>query len=75
MEKLNILAIKLKKLVDGYESLKEDNYRLKAEIDFLKKEVKEHKNRLSENIMLKEKQKKAILRLEQILKKISLVRA
>ncbi len=70
MEKLNILAFKLKKLIEEYKGLKEDNYRLKAEIDFLKKEVKEHKNRLSENIMLKEKEKKAVVKLEQILKKI-----
>ncbi|MGE4384269.1 MAG: hypothetical protein AB7E39_00185 [Endomicrobiaceae bacterium] len=71
MENLDILTIKINKLAESYKKLKEDNYRLRTELDFFKKEVKEHKNRLNENILLKEKQKKAILKAEQILEKIS----
>ncbi|MDD2523286.1 MAG: hypothetical protein WCS83_05640 [Endomicrobiia bacterium] len=71
MENLNVLTIKLNKLIESYKKLKEDNYRLKTELDFFKKEVKEHKNRLNENVVLKEKQKKAILKAEQILEKIN----
>lgn len=74
MENLDILTIKINKLVESYKKLKEDNYRLRTELDFFKKEVKEHKNRLNENILLKEKQKKAILKAEQILEKISSVK-
>jgi cell division septum initiation protein DivIVA len=71
VENLDILTIKLNKLVESYKKLKEDNYRLRTELDFFKKEVKEHKSRLNENILLKEKQKKAILKAEQILEKIN----
>jgi cell division septum initiation protein DivIVA len=71
VENLNVLTIKLNKLIESYKKLKEDNYRLKTELDFFKKEVKEHKNRLNENVVLKEKQKKAILKAEQILEKIN----
>lgn len=74
MENLNVLTIKLNKLIESYKKLKEDNYRLKTELDFFKKEVKEHKNRLNENVLLKEKQKKAILKTEQILEKINLMK-
>lgn len=74
MENLNVLTIKLNKLIESYKKLKEDNYRLKTELDFFKKEVKEHKNRLNENVLLKEKQKKAILKAEQILEKINLMK-
>ena len=42
MENLDILTIKLNKLVESYKKLKEDNYRLRTELDFFKKEVKEH---------------------------------
>jgi cell division septum initiation protein DivIVA len=74
VENLNVLTIKLNKLIESYKKLKEDNYRLKTELDFFKKEVKEHKNRLNENVLLKEKQKKAILKAEQILEKINLMK-
>lgn len=73
MENLNILEIKLNSLIKKISSLKLENEELKMQIKFLKEEEKQHKDRLAENVLLNKKQKRAILKVEQILKKIESV--
>ncbi len=67
---LEILETKLNILIREFITLKSENEQLKVQIKFLKQEGNEHKNRLSENYLLNQKQKKAIIKLEKILKKI-----
>jgi len=70
-EELRILSIKLTKLSKSYKKLKEDNDRLKADIGYLKKEEERHREKMIENETLKERQKRAVKKLEAVLKKIS----
>jgi len=70
-EELRILSIKLTKLSKSYKKLKEDNDRLKADIGYFKKEEERHRERMIENETLKERQKRAVKKLEAVLKKIS----
>ncbi len=70
-EELRILSIKLGKLSKAYKKLLEDNERLKADIGYLKKEEANYKERIVENEILKDKQKRAVKKLEAVLKKIS----
>ena len=70
MDNLDILETKLNILIREYLALKNENEQLKVQIKFLKEEEDQHKGRLSKNYLLNQKQKKAILKLEKILKKI-----
>lgn len=70
-EELRILSIKLGKLSKAYQKLLEDNERLKADVGYLKKEEANYKARVIENEILKEKQRRAVKKLEAVLKKIS----
>lgn len=70
MENLDILETKLNILIKKFVALKEENEQLKIQVKFLKEEEIQHKSRLSQNYLLNQKQKKAILKLEKILKKI-----
>ena len=70
VKNFEILETKLNILIREFFALKSENEQLKVQIKFLKQEDKEHKNRLSENYLLNQKQKKAIIKLERILKKI-----
>ncbi len=70
-EELRILSIKLGKLSKAYKKLLEDNERLKADVGYLKKEEANYKARVIENEILKEKQRRAVKKLEAVLKKIS----
>jgi FtsZ-binding cell division protein ZapB len=70
-EELRILSIKLNKLSKSYKKLKEDNDRLQADIGYLRRETENHKDRLIENKVLKDKQMKVIKKLESLLKKMS----
>ena len=70
VENLDILETKLNILIKKFVSLKEENEQLKIQVKFLKEEEIQHKSRLSQNYLLNQKQKKAILKLEKILKKI-----
>lgn len=67
---LTNLETKLNILTREFLALKSENEQLRVQIKFLKEESEGHKNRLSENYLLNQKQKKAIIRLEKILKKI-----
>ena len=70
VENLDILETKLNILIKKFVALKEENEQLKIQVKFLKEEEIQHKSRLSQNYLLNQKQKKAILKLEKILKKI-----
>lgn len=70
-EELRILSIKLTKLSKSYKKLKEDNDRLKADIGYFKNEEERHRERMIENETLKDRQKRAVKKLEAVLKKIS----
>lgn len=70
-EELRILSVKLTKLSKFYKKLKEDNERLKADIGYLKKEEERHRERTIENEILRNKQERAVKKLEAVLKKIS----
>lgn len=73
MENLKLLEAKLNILIREFLALKEENEQLKVQIKFFKGEENQHKDRLSQNYLLNQKQKRAILKLEKILKKIESV--
>lgn len=64
------LETKVNIFIREFLALKSENEQLRVQIKFLKEESESHKNRLSENYLLNQKQKKAIIKLEKILKKI-----
>ena len=70
MEYLKILETKIDILIKEYLALQSENEQLKAQVKYLKAQDEEHKDRLSKNYLLNQKQKKAIIKLEKILKKI-----
>ena len=70
VDNFKILEAKIDMLTKKLFALKSENERLKAQIGFFKEEEKRHRKSLSENYLLNQKQKKAIIKLEKILKKI-----
>jgi len=65
------LVKKIKKLEELCKSLEEENNSLKAELNFYKKEATNYAERFAENKLLKDKQKKAIIKVEKLLKRIN----
>ncbi|MDR2426946.1 MAG: hypothetical protein LBD46_07220 [Endomicrobium sp.] len=74
MENLEILSIKIKKAVEKLKKLNDENLRLKAEINFLRKESENSREKIGEYTILKENAEKAVIKIERILKKIDTVK-
>ena len=68
---LDLLVKKMQNMAKLYKNLRQENETLKAEINFYKKEAETHGKRLNENMLLKDKQKKAIIRIEKLLKRMN----
>ena len=68
---LNLLTKKLHNVARLYKNLMQENETLKAEANFYKTEAQAHAKRFNENQLLKDKQKKAIIRIEKLLKRIN----
>lgn len=62
---------KLKKALDLCKILEQENKALKAELNFYKKEANSYAERFVQNKLLKDKQKKAIIKVEKLLKRIN----
>jgi len=65
------LKNKLQKAVELCKILEQENKNLKAELNFYKKEANSYAERLVQNKLLKDKQKKAIIKVEKLLKRIN----
>ena len=65
------LTKKLKKAVELCKILEQENKALKAELDFYKNQESSYAERLVQNKLLKDKQKKAIIKVEKLLKRIN----
>lgn len=70
-EVIERLTKKLQKMGSLYKNLMQENETLKAEVSFYKSEAQTHGKRFNENRLLKDKQKKAIIRIEKLLKRIN----
>ena len=67
----NKTRIKITKLEELCKILEQENKALKAELSFYKKEANSYAERLVQNKLLKDKQKKAIIKVEKLLKRIN----
>ena len=74
MGNLDILAVKVKKKAEKLKKLTDENLRLKAEVDFLRKENELNRKKVSEYAVLKENSENAAVKIERILKKIDTVK-
>lgn len=70
MENIEVLSKKLAKLVKNYNSLKDTNAKLKAENDFLNKEIKNLKKQNLDLLSFRDKQQKVSNKIKKILSKI-----
>ena len=70
MENIAVLALKVQKMAECLKKSKDENLRLKTELGYLRKEVEENKKKISMYVVLKEKNERAALKIERILKKI-----
>lgn len=70
MGNLEILSLKVKKTAEKLKKLNDENLRLKAEINFLRKENENNRKKLGEYAVLKENAASAAVKIERILKKI-----
>ncbi|MDR1942073.1 MAG: hypothetical protein LBQ47_07080 [Endomicrobium sp.] len=75
MENIEILSLKVKKMAERLKKLNDENLRLKAETDFLRKESELNGKKISEYVILKENAENAAVKIERILKKIDTVKA
>ncbi len=74
MENIDILALKVKKLSAKLKEISHENTKLKAELDFLRRETAQNQKKLSQYINFKENSKLAQVKLERLLKKIDTVK-
>jgi hypothetical protein len=70
MENIAVLALKIHKMAEILKQAKDENIRLKAELSYLKREIEENKKKISKYALLKDKNERAALKIERILKKI-----
>jgi len=70
MGNIDILAVRVKKTAERLKKLNDENLRLKAEVDFLRKENELNRKKISEYAALKENTEAAAVKIERILKKI-----
>jgi molecular chaperone GrpE (heat shock protein) len=74
MGNLEILSLKVKKTAEKLKKLNDENLRLKAEINFLRKENENNRKKIGEYAVLKENAAVAVTKIERILKKIDTVK-
>ncbi|MCL2144346.1 MAG: hypothetical protein FWH43_02460 [Endomicrobia bacterium] len=74
MGNFEILSIKVKKTAERLKKLNDENLRLKAEVDFLRKENENSRKKIGEYAILKENTADAVTKIERILKKIDTVK-
>ena len=74
MVNLEILSVKVKKTAERLKKLQDENLRLKAEVDFLRKENDDNRKKIGEYALLKENTANAVVKIERILKKIDTVK-
>ena len=75
MGNIEILSLKVKKAAEKLKKLSDENLRLKAEVDFLRKESEINGKKISEYAILKANAESAAVKIERILKKIDTVKA
>jgi hypothetical protein len=75
MGNIEILSVKVKKASEKLKKLSDENLRLKAEVDFLRKENENNRKKIGEYAILKENAAVAALKIERILKKIDTAKA
>ncbi len=75
MGNLEILSVKVKKVSEKLKKLNDENLRLKAEVDFLRKENELNRKKIGEYSLLKENAENAAVKIERILKKIDTAKA
>lgn len=74
MGNLEILSVKVKKTAERLKKLQDENLRLKAEVDFLRKENDDNRKKIGEYALLKGNTANAVVKIERILKKIDTVK-
>jgi len=74
MENVELLALKVKKISAKLKEINQENIKLKAEVEFLRRETENNRKRLNEYSSFKENAKLAQVKLERLLKKIDTVK-
>ncbi|MDR1662944.1 MAG: hypothetical protein LBR59_00850 [Endomicrobium sp.] len=74
MEDTEILVVKVKKVVENFKKITNENHKLKLEIEYLRKENERNRNIVSEYVTLKRNAKETVSRVERIMKKIDTVK-
>ena len=70
MESVDILSSKIAQTAQLLKKLSDENVRLKAEVDFLRKESLSNASKLAQYVLLKENAARAAVKIERVLKKI-----
>ncbi|MCL2335683.1 MAG: hypothetical protein FWC57_06430 [Endomicrobia bacterium] len=74
MGNIEILSLKVKKAAERLKKLNDENLRLKAEVEFLRKESEINGKKIGEYAALKANAESAAVKIERILKKIDTIR-
>ena len=68
------MSVKVKKAAEKLKKISDENLRLKAEVEFLRKENELNRKKISEYTILKANAENAVVKIERILKKIDTVK-
>ncbi|MDR2676679.1 MAG: hypothetical protein LBC05_01540 [Endomicrobium sp.] len=74
MENIDILVVRIEKVIGRLKMLVEENRMLKLELEYLKKEYTNSKRQMSGCIVLKKNTEDAIVKIEKIIKKIDMTK-
>jgi seryl-tRNA synthetase len=74
MGDFEILSSKVKKIAGKLKKLDSENYKLKIELDYLKKENEENKKKIGQYIILKRNSQEVVSKIERIIKKIDTIK-
>jgi len=71
---IDILAIKVKKSVEKLKKLSDENYRLRLELEYLRKESERSKIQIGEYLLLRRNAEEVATKIERIIKKIDIAK-
>jgi hypothetical protein len=71
---IDILAIKVKKSVEKLKKLSDENYRLRLELEYLRKESERSKIQIGKYLLLRRNAEEVATKIERIIKKIDIAK-
>ncbi|MDR1122717.1 MAG: hypothetical protein LBL02_01655 [Endomicrobium sp.] len=74
MKNIEILGVKVRKIIENLKKIVNENHKLKLEVEYLRKESERNMSITREYVALKKNAKEACSRVERVLKKIDTVK-